>query len=306
MVANEVRALKEAFRNGVVPAMATPLIAGTYEVNLPVVGPLVEFLLAAGVAGVFAGGTTGEGINLDPAQRRRLHEETVAVTAGRVPVLVHVGAQRTATAVDLARHAAEIGADAIVAVPPVFYGMNDDALARYFHAIAAAAPDLPLFMYDIPQFAVNGISPALLVRMSDELPMMAGVKTSHTDLHSVRRLIDARPEGRIVLVGNEAMVLATMALGGDGMISGLGTAVPEVIIGLLNAYGDGRMAEAQQWQQTLTKLLALLPSGKRIGGIKRILDERGIQVGPPVPELPAADEEIWSKMAPLIAAVEMP
>lgn len=306
MVANEVRALKEAFRNGVVPAMATPLIAGTYEVNLPVVGPLVEFLLAAGVAGVFAGGTTGEGINLDPAQRRRLHQETVAVTAGRVPVLVHVGAQRTATAVDLARHAAEIGADAIVAVPPVFYGMNDDALARYFHAIAAAAPDLPLFMYDIPQFAVNGISPALLVRMSDELPMMAGVKTSHTDLHSVRRLIDARPEGRIVLVGNEAMVLATMALGGDGMISGLGTAVPEVIVGLLNAYGDGRMAEAQQWQQTLTKLLALLPAGKRIGGIKRILDERGIQVGPPVPELPAADEEIWSKMAPLIAAVEMP
>ncbi len=304
MVAREVTALKDAFRNGVVPAMATPLVAGTYEVKLPVVGQLVDFLLTAGAAGVFAGGTTGEGINLDPAERRRLHEETVRVTAGRVPVLVHVGAQRTETAVHLARHAADIGADAIVAVPPVFYGMDEDALARYFHAIAAAAPDRPLFMYDIPQFAVNGISPALLVRMSEELPMMAGVKTSHTDLHAVRRLIDARPEGRIVLVGNEAMVLATMALGGDGMISGLGTAVPEVIVSLLDAYGDGRMAEAQQWQQTLTQLLGLLPPGKRIGGIKRILDERGIPVGPPVPELSAATEQIWSKMASLIAATE--
>lgn len=302
MVANEVTALKHAFRNGVVPAMATPLVPGTYTVNVPVVAPLVDFLLGAGVAGVFAGGTTGEGISLDPDERRKLHEATVAATADRVPVLVHVGAQRTETAVELARHAAGIGADAIVAVPPVFYGMNDDALARYFHAIAAAAPELPLFMYDIPQFAVNGITPALLVRMSEELPMMAGVKTSHTDLHSVRRLIDARPHGRIVLVGNEAMALGTMALGGDGMISGLGTAVPELMVSLLSAYGDGRMAEAQQWQQTLTGVLGLLPPGKRIGGIKRILEERGIPVGPPVPDLPAADEAIWSRMEPLLAA----
>src|SRR5690606_33851863 len=127
----------------------------------------------------------------DDDQRRALHEAAASAARGRVAVLLHVGAQRTETAVALARHAAGLRPDAVVAMTPTFYGMSDAALARYFHAIADAVPDIPLFLYDIPQFAVNGISPSLLATLAREMPSLAGLKSSRGDVQVVRQLIDA-------------------------------------------------------------------------------------------------------------------
>src|SRR5690606_9552 len=144
--AKRIATLKSKLRDGVTPAMATPLIPGTHTVNLKIVPLLVDLLLDKGVKGLFVGGTTGEGTQLDPDQREALHEAAIAAAAGRAPVLLHVGAQRTEAAVALARHAANLKPDAIVAMTPTFYGMSDAALGRYYHAIAEAAPDIPLFL----------------------------------------------------------------------------------------------------------------------------------------------------------------
>lgn len=297
MIATQLAELKKQLRGGVSPAMATPLVPGTYNVNTAVVKPLVDFLVAAGVSGIFVGGTTGEGTQLDPDQRLRLQTAAIEAAAGRVPVLIHVGAQRTEIAIDLAgaAAAAEHRPAAIVAMTPAFYGMHDDALARYYQAIAAAAPDLPLFLYDIPQFAVNGISPALLGRLCREIPSLAGMKSSRVDVQIMRQLIDALPADRILLAGNESAALGLLALGADGLISGLSTAIPEPFVALTRAYFQGDQEEAQRIQRIINQLLALLPAGARLGGIKAILDQRGIPVGPPVPTLPGFDEPLWSK-----------
>lgn len=297
MIETQISDLKQKLHHGVSPAMATPLVPGTYDVDVVAVPALVNFLIAAGVKGLFIGGTTGEGTQLDPDQRLALHEAAVSAAAGRVPVLVHAGAQRTETAVALAAaaQAASARPDAIVAMTPAFYGMHDDALARYFAAIAAAAPDLPLFLYDIPQFAVNGISPALLGRLCREIPSLAGMKTSRVDVQIVRQLIDALPPDRILLAGNESAALGLLALGADGLISGLSTAIPEPFVALTQAFGAGDIAAARRVQQTINRLLALLPAGARLGGIKAILDQRGIPVGPPVPTLPGWDEPLWDR-----------
>ena len=127
----KILSLKEKLSNGVSPAMATPLESGSYRVNTAVIPQLIDFLLGKGVKGFFVGGTTGEGIMLDPGERKKLHEATLATVNGRVPVLLHIGSQRGDTAVELARHAAGINADAVAAVTPYFYGMHDDALAAY-------------------------------------------------------------------------------------------------------------------------------------------------------------------------------
>ena len=298
-VTARIAALKASLAGGVAPAMATPLLPGSHTVNTAVVGPLVEFLLARGVKGLFVGGTTGEGTQLDDDQRRALHEAAVAAAGGRVPVLLHVGAQRTEAAVALARHAAALRPAALVAMTPTFYGVSDDALARYFHAIAAAAPDVPLFLYDIPQFAVNGIGPALLSRLAAEMPSLAGLKTSRVDIQIVRQLIDALPRERILLAGNESAALASLALGADGLISGLSTAIPEPFVALTRAAAAGQLDEAREWQRCINRLLGVL-GGARIGGIKAILVQRGIPVGPPVPVLDSTDAPLWPRAAEIL------
>lgn len=279
--------------------MATPLHEDGYRVNTAVLPALVNFLIDKGVKGLFVGGTTGEGILLSAAERQRLHEGAMTAVNGRVPVLLHVGANTTATAVALTQHAVHLGADAIVAVPPTFFGMDEDSLTAYFQAIAAAAPETPLLLYDIPHLAINGISPALLTRLSREIPSLAGVKTSRPDAQMIRQLLDAAPERLIMLAGNERIALGSLAMGADGLISGLSTAVPEPFVALSRAVGEGDLAAARQAHQTINRLLDLMPP-QRIGGIKTILAERGIPVGTAVPPRPMPQGGIWPRMKELL------
>ena len=273
--------------------MATPLSADGQSVNLPVLEPLINLLINAGVKGLFVGGTTGEGILLSLEQRQALHERSMTAIAGRVPALIHVGANTTAESVILARHAQSIGAEAIVAVTPTFYPLPDTSLAGYFRDLAAAAPDTPLLAYDIPHMAVNGVSPALLAILVQEIPTFAGIKTSNADAQVIRRQIDATPPDRIVLAGNESIALASLSLGANGLISGLATALPEPFVRLTEAFFSGDIARAQQEQKRVNWLLDLIPAGKRIGALKSLLCQRGIDVGPPVPPRPAVTESEW-------------
>lgn len=297
-----VSALNARLSGGVAPAMATPLKADGYRIDGPAVNRLVDFLLAAGVSGLFVGGTTGEGVTLPAGERLYLHETTMKAVAGRVPVLVHVGANDTATALALTEHAASIQADAIVAVTPYFYPMHDDALLAYFQTLAQAAPQTPFFAYDIPQMAVNGISPALLRRLGAALPTLAGIKSSHANAQHVRQLVDSAPAGSIILAGNESIALGSLALGAHGLISGLATAVPEPFVALTRAFAAGDLTAARHHQRTVNELLPLLPAGARIGGIKQILNERGIPVGPPVPPRPTAPAGVWPAMQAILQA----
>lgn len=300
----KLAALKHKLTNGVAPALATPLQADGVTVNVAIVPELVNFLLARGVHGIFAGGTTGEGLMLDVAERQRLHEAAVMAVNGRVPAIVHVGANRTDTAVTLARHAVSIGADAIAAVTPTFYAMHDEGLAAYYQAIAAAAPDMPLLLYDIPHMAVNGISPGLLTRLSIELPSLAGVKTSQSNAQLIRALIAAATDDLIILAGNERIALGTLAMGAHGLISGLSTAVPEPFVALTQAVAATDMAAAQRAHELINQLLDHMPAGARIGAIKAILQERGVPVGMAVPPRPMPQHPVWAHMEPILAAYE--
>jgi dihydrodipicolinate synthase/N-acetylneuraminate lyase len=293
--------LKQTLAGGVTPAMATPLHEDTYEVNTAVIPQLVNFLLERGVHGLFAGGSTGEGIVLPLAERKKLHEGVVTAVSDSVPVLVHVGSIRTDWAVELAQHAVAIEADAIAAIPPNFYKLDDEySLVSYYKAIAAAAPDMPLILYDIPHLATNGISPNLVQLLVEEIPSLAGIKSSRPDAQAVRNLLDVMPPHLVALAGNEAIALGLLALGMDGLISGLSTAVPEPIVALVQAVSNNDLAEAQKQQTILRNILALTPPGKRIGWIKQILAERGIPVGPAVPPRLMPDGKSWPQIQAIL------
>jgi len=294
--------LKTKLKDGVSPAMATPLLADGYTVNTAVIPQLVNFLLEAGVKGLFVGGTTGEGILLDVAERMRLHDATIAAANGRVPVIIHAGTNRTDSTLALVRHAAQIGADAIAVVPPTYYGIHDDGLFDYYQIIAAAIPDTPLFLYDIPHMAINGISPALLRRLSEAVPSLAGVKTSRRDAAEVRQVIDAAPDYLIILAGSERIALGSLAMGAAGLITGLSTAVPEIFVGLTAAFAQGDTSKARQHHQRLNEMLDLLPNGARIGAIKQILAERGIDVGTAVPPRPTPSNlHLWPQIQAILS-----
>lgn len=295
---NKVEALKEKLQHSVSPALATPLEADGYTVNIEVLSTLIQFLETRGIDGLFVGGTTGEGILLSTAERMRLHE--TAVQSATVPLIIHIGANRVDTAVTLAKHAQVLGADAIAAVTPYYYTFHAQGLMHYYESIAAAAPETPLFLYDIPQMALNGISPAFLTAVQEKIPTIAGIKTSRPSMIEISQLFSVAQQPFISLAGKEALALGALSYGFDGLVSGLSTAVPEPFVRLVNAFAQSEYSAARQWQQTIDHLLTEIPAGFRIGAIKQILQERGVGVGTAVPPRPMPTAPIWPQMASIL------
>ncbi len=298
MIVKKIAVLKGRLENGVTPAMATP-IGENGRFSPQSIPPLVNFLHEAGVKGLFVGGTTGEGLLFSVDERKQLHEAAMDAADG-LPILLHVGADRMDDALVLTTHAATLNPAAIVAITPTFFGMDDDALFDYFVAIAQAAPEVPLLLYDIPHMAGNGISISLFERLAEAVPSLAGAKTSRPDAQAIRRLIDAAPPEMIILAGNEAIALGSLALGANGMISGLATAVPEPFVTLTQQFADGDIAAAQETQKLINRLLALTPAKRRLGMIKSILNDRGIDVGTVVPPRAMPETAVWPQMEQLL------
>ena len=297
------KSLQALLKHTVIPAVATPLYASGYHVNTDIVPALSSFLIEQGVGGLFVGGTTGEGVVLDLDSRCRLHEATVLAVDGRVPVLLHIGANSTRDACALAAHAQAIGADAIVAMTPHFYPLSTDEQLRYFESLAKNAPNTPLFLYEIPHYANNSISPVLYNRLSAIIPRLVGMKTSRTNVAEVCQFMANRSADAMVLVGNEAALLELVSAGAYGSISGLATVIPEPFLALMNEIKNENWEEARRCQAIIKQLLGALKDVPRIGAIKAILTARGVDVGPPMPPRGSAELVIWDKLKPLLQEV---
>ncbi|NGM62838.1 dihydrodipicolinate synthase family protein [Sphingobacterium sp. SGG-5] len=157
---------------GVWPAMFTPV---DIEGNVAVVElkKLVELLISQGMDGLYILGSTGQGVLFTEEQRKQVVEEVMAVNAGRVPIMVQVGAMTTAESVRLAQHAAKLGADAISSVGPIYFSGNQDTALEHYRQIAAAS-DLPFFPYQLGNNTMGNITGFI-----DELlkiPTLKGMK----------------------------------------------------------------------------------------------------------------------------------
>ena len=131
---------------GALAAAVTPLREGGAVLDEDAFGPLADFLVTGGLDGLLAMGTTGEGILLSPAERRRVTDLFLSASSGRLDVAVHCGAQTTADTVALAEHAAASGAAAVAVIAPPYFQLDDHALLAQLDAAAAAWWPTPLYV----------------------------------------------------------------------------------------------------------------------------------------------------------------
>jgi dihydrodipicolinate synthase/N-acetylneuraminate lyase len=206
---------------GRLAATVTPLRDGGTALDEAAFGPYVDFLATGGLDGILALGTTGEGILLSTAERKRAAELFVEAARGRLQVAVHSGAQTTADTVELARHAAEVGADAVAVIGPPYYAYDEEALYRHFAAAAEAARPLPFYLYEFEARAGYSIPLPVIERLGDRV---AGLKVSNRPFEAVEPyLID----GLDVFIGAESLIERGLERGAVGSVSGLAAAFPE-------------------------------------------------------------------------------
>ena len=160
--------------SGLMPAMVTPFDERG-EVDLDAAEAVVERFIEAGVSGISPLGSTGEFSHPLGEERRRFAEGVTKIVAGRVPVVVGVGAPGTREAVELARHAEGAGADGVLVVSPFYWTVGEEALFAHFAAVARAV-GVPVLIYNLPLLTGVDLSPALVARVASECPNVVGLK----------------------------------------------------------------------------------------------------------------------------------
>ena len=239
--------MRRSFQGSLV-AMVTPFRDG--EVDEATLAELVEFHVANGTDGLVPCGTTGESPTLSHDEHKRVIELVIKAGRGRIPVVAGTGSNSTAEAIEMTVHAAKLGADGALLVSPYYNKPTQQGLYEHFKAIAQAAPDLPLIVYNIQGRTAVNVETETMARLA-QIPNIVGVKEASGNLDQMTSVILACGPDFSVVSGDDSLTLPLMAVGGRGVISVLANLLPREVVELTHAALDGDWKRARELHHRL-------------------------------------------------------
>lgn len=240
---------------GIVDVPVTPFTPDN-EVDLDTFARVIEFLLRHNASSLCVNLHLAESLNLTLDERKLLAKAAVEVSAGRVPVIVHVSTPGTDQAIELARHAEQVGADCVMAIAPYYWKPSQEQLYEHFAAIISATA-LPFIAYNSPTIMDGvGIAPSTLVALMQRFPQFIGLKEAS---HSWEKYLELGRAAKTVrgdfglFVGTEWM-LPSLTLGGTACMSVFGGIAPRFVRSLYEATTGGQLKEALALQYKFSEL----------------------------------------------------
>lgn len=253
---------------GALAASVTPLRDIGDAVDEDAFGPLVDFYVGAGLDGILALGTAGEGILLSTEERRRVADLFLQAADRRLQVAIQCGGQTTVQTVELAMHAAEVGADAVVVIGPPYFRLDERAQYTHFLAAATACAPLPFYVYEFAATTGYAVSPTVLERLREDAPNLTGLKVSDTPWERFQSYL---LPGLDIFVGPEALIHEGLSAGAVGAVSALASAFPAEVAAVVR---DPTSEGAAQ----LGELRSFVERFPRQAALKRLLGRRGLPV----------------------------
>lgn len=253
-------------QGGIVPPLVTPLIDRD---SLDVEGfeRLVNRVVEGGVHGVFVLGTSGEAPSLSYRLRKEVIDRTVQFVHGRVPILVGITDTSLVEAVQVARHAADAGAQALVTSAPYYFPTGQPELIDFIERLVPEL-SLPLYVYNMPQMTKTAFDPAT-IRHFTHLEGICGIKDSSGDLGYFAQVIaiaKERPDWRL-FVGPEHLLVEVLKMGGHGGVNGGGQVDPHLLVSLYDAAVAGDTARTAVLQERLLKLGEIYRVGRHASAV---------------------------------------
>lgn len=201
---------------------------------------LIDLQIKAGIDGIVPVGTTGESPTVDVAEHEKIIEATIEACRGKVKVIAGTGANSTAEAIELTRHALAAGADGTLQVTPYYNKPNQEGLYRHFSAVADLG--LPVVLYNVPGRSSREIDIATIARLSKH-PKVVCVKEAGGSVDRVTQIL--RACSITVLSGDDSLTLPMMAVGAKGIISVASNIAPKAVADMVHAAAAGRWDEAR-------------------------------------------------------------
>jgi 4-hydroxy-tetrahydrodipicolinate synthase len=281
--------------------MVTPFAADG-SVDLDLAGRLAVHLVDHGSDGLVLCGTTGESPTLSWQEQHELFRAVRAALGGRAQLLAGSGSNCTAEAVEATVEASRLGADGALVVVPYYNRPPQEGLEAHFRAVAAAAADLPLMLYNIPGRTGCSLAPETTARLLD-LPSIVSFKAASGSTEEVSRLRALCGDRLAIYSGDDALTLPMLAVGAVGVVSVASHFVGVEIQALVQAFLAGETATALELHQRLLPLFKGLFCTTNPIPVKAALELTGWPVGAPRLPLVSADSDVRQRLSSILAAL---
>src|SRR5439155_2147170 len=242
---------KKSFQ-GTGTAMITPFKSDG-SIDEKALRRFVDFQIDGGVDMLLPCGTTGEGATLDENETDRVVQIVIEQSRRHVPVIMGAGSNSTAKAVQMTQRARKLGADGVLSVGPYYNKPTQQGYYEHFKAIAQAA-DIPVIVYNVPGRTGGNIEAKTMLRLA-EIPNIVAVKEASGNLGQIMDIIRDAPRDFRVLSGDDAIAVAVVALGGDGIISVVSNEAPAMMSTTIDAALEGNLAKARELHYKLLPLM---------------------------------------------------
>jgi 4-hydroxy-tetrahydrodipicolinate synthase len=293
---------------GAFAALVTPF-APSGDVDHESLASLVRWQLDSGSHGVSIGGSTGEPSAQSVAERIEAMRTTARVVDDQAPFLPGTGSAKLDETLELTAAARDLGADLCLVITPYYARPTQDGLYRWYSAVCAEFPDLPIAAYNVPVRTAVEIDPGTLARLRRDHDNFVGVKETTRDFEHFSHVIHQCGRDFLVWSGIELLCLPLMALGGSGFISALSNVAPAATAQMYERWVAGDQETARDLHYALHPLVSLLFVETNPAPAKHVLQQWGriasAHVRPPLaPVSPAAADRIGSLLADAGALID--
>lgn len=238
-----------------------------------------DYLLRKGVKGLYVGGSSGECIYQNVEERKQTLQAVMEAVGGKLTIIAHVGAPSTRDSVELARHAQQMGVDAIASIPPIYFRLPEKSIERYWGDMIRAT-DLDFIIYNIPQTTGYSLSLDLFYRMK-AMPQVVGIKNSSMPVQDIQQFKTAGGEDFIIFNGPDEQYVGGRIMGADSGIGGTYGVMPELFLLAERFVDEGKVAKAGRLQADINGVISSLCgfSGSMYAAAKAVVKLQGVDIG---------------------------
>ena len=256
---------------------------------------LARRMVDKGVQGLYVNGSSGECIYLRPCERRTILEAVMEEVGDECTIIAHVACNNTEDSMALAAHAESLHVDAIASIPPIYFHLPENAIAKYWNDISSAAPNTDFVIYNIPQLAGVALTPGLFKKMLDN-PRVVGVKNSSMPVQDIETFVRLGGDKIVVFNGPDEQFVSGRAIGACGGIGGTYAVMIELFLKMNDLIGKGDIPAAAAIQHEVNGIIEDLCScrGNMYAVNKAVLGiNEGLELGSVrAPLTPLADEDM--------------
>ena len=254
---------------GVGVALVTPFQSNG-QVDFSALQRLVEHQIKNGTDYLVVQGTTGESATLSLEEKKSVLDFIIEINAKRLPVVLGIGGNNTASVVEAIKSTDLKDVDGILSVSPYYNKPSQEGIYQHYKTISVATSK-PIILYNVPGRTMSNVLAQTTLRIARDCKNIVAVKEASGNLEQVMEIINNKPEGFVVLSGDDALTLPHMAIGGDGVISVVANAFPKRFSTLVHAAMENNMDLAREKHYELIEVIQQLFADGNPGGVKHVL-----------------------------------